>query len=184
MVVWSSDRVMNNFTRHLVYPSILFAFTALTSNAESIHMQHDSEAVHPALATSDPMPGFAGVTESSFSEGSSLNAHNSSFNMENEASGNGAETQGKGVKAPGPTADDESSPVDDASSTVGGTVDPSDLSITTTTSDDSFGGGPIIVTNDSTGPEPGTLILVGSMFVGFGLFRRTRGKSVEQSQVR
>jgi hypothetical protein len=178
---------MNNITRRLVYPSIVFALGAVASKAESIHAEHVQNS--QPVAMSDPLPGFADVNESSFSEGSSPATRYGSFNERNEpvdTSLMATEGEGHG-RAPGASSDTAPAPQDptdqvvsDASAVVSENVDPSDISLATTdmpqttTSESSSDG--ITVVSEVGAPEPSSMFLVGSMFLGFAVSRKTRQK--------
>jgi hypothetical protein len=137
------------------------------------------------------------ITQSSFSDGERVTVKSSFSNSKSDeleqvamsTPSSGKVTPIKGapdtttadIKATDSAADSTDQVVSQASVAVGDGVTTDNMTVDTTTTSDSNSTSPNgqengpIITQSST-PEPSSMILVGSIFLGLGLIKRRRGK--------
>jgi hypothetical protein len=184
---WSSEIAMNNITRRLVYPSIVFALTAFASKAEPVGVFSTHEmSIHPAIGSVDPLPGLNDITQNILYSNHELVIAEVNFTQANS----GHVGAGQSVDV----ANTDSSAiqvVSDASAAISNTIDPATMSVATdssisvandsssqTAGNDSGAsvGGADNLSPASATPEPSSLLLVASVLAGLGIRRRTQRK--------
>jgi len=144
---------MNNITRHLVYPSIVLALATVGANAEPVPAYSQPEMTgHSAFRSSDLLPNMGDVTLGALAIDGGFTADSS------------ADFVSPSDVAAGDTNTDSS---DANPSTDVSVNDPAGSGFSNAQTTSGFNG-----TDVSATPEPSSLLLVGSMFIGLGMYRR------------
>jgi hypothetical protein len=170
---------MNKLNQRMICSSIMFVFSAFVLQADPLRGPYDTRFNQPTVSSSETLSGVTDVNQGGLGNSGETSQHatlelalitpsnGKILSVERAQGGTRVETEAEQLVA-------------DASDAVGATIDPSSISIATTSSSVAA---QVASGNDFTpspvtgGPEPSTLFLAGSMLVGFSVFRVSRSKS-------
>jgi len=144
---------MNNITRHLVYPSVVLALACVSADAEPVPAYTESGMTdHSAFTSPDPLPNIGDVTRGVLAVDDGFTADPS------------ADDSSPADVVAGEATTDSSDP---SPSTDGSGSDPAVSGFSNAQATSGFNGTAVTAI-----PEPSSLFLVGSMFIGLGMHRR------------